>query len=127
METKPLLYGLIGFFIGGFIVSLAAVTFNKQTSVPANHGHDGSSHSGMSMSHMAALKGKTGDDYDKAYLADMISHHQDAVDMSKLSASNAKHPEIKQLSDSITAAQEKEIAQMKQWQIDWGYVQGNGR
>ena len=30
METKPLLYGLIGFFIGGLLVSIAANTFDKQ-------------------------------------------------------------------------------------------------
>ncbi len=29
METKPLLYGLIGFFIGGLLVSIAAHTFNS--------------------------------------------------------------------------------------------------
>jgi hypothetical protein len=29
METKPLLYGLIGFFIGGLLVSVAATTFEK--------------------------------------------------------------------------------------------------
>ena len=45
METKPLLYGLIGFFIGGLLVSIAANTFDKQelqnksehTSFNANH------------------------------------------------------------------------------------------
>lgn len=30
METKPLLYGLIGFFIGGLIVSVAATTFESR-------------------------------------------------------------------------------------------------
>ena len=29
METKPLLYGLIGFFIGGLLVSIAATTLDK--------------------------------------------------------------------------------------------------
>lgn len=29
METKPLLYGLIGFFLGGLLVSVAATTFDK--------------------------------------------------------------------------------------------------
>lgn len=29
METKPLLYGLIGFFIGGLLVAIAASTFDK--------------------------------------------------------------------------------------------------
>lgn len=29
METKSLLYGLIGFFAGGLLVSIAATTFDK--------------------------------------------------------------------------------------------------
>jgi len=28
METKPLVYGLIGFFLGGLLVSVAATTFD---------------------------------------------------------------------------------------------------
>ncbi|NDC31513.1 MAG: DUF305 domain-containing protein, partial [Bacteroidetes bacterium] len=31
------------------------------------------------------------------------------------------HDEIKQLSKDIITAQEKEIAEMMQWQKDWGY------
>ena len=114
METKPLLYGLIGFFIGGLIVSLAAPTLDKSATMPA---------SDMSMSQMTgSLQGKQGDDFDQAFISAMIEHHQGAVDMAKLSASNAKHDDIKQLSLGVIAAQEKEIDQMKQWQIDWGYI-----
>lgn len=117
METKPLLYGLIGFFIGGFIVSVAATTFDKPTKDTGE----------MSMTEMtASLKAKTGDDYDKAFIENMIAHHQSAVDMAKLSRDNAKHDEIKQLSGEIITAQEKEIAQMKQWQTDWGYTPSGG-
>ena len=83
METKPLLYGLIGFFIGGLIVSLAATTLDKSATMPA---------SDMSMSQMTgSLQGKQGDDFDQAFISAMIEHHQGAVDMAKLSASNAKH------------------------------------
>jgi uncharacterized protein (DUF305 family) len=53
--------------------------------------------------------------------ASMIEHHQSAVDMAKLSADQAEHEEIKQLSEQIIEAQEREIAQMRQWQQDWGY------
>ena len=114
METKPLLFGLIGFFVGGFIVSLAATTLDKSATMPA---------SDMSMSQMTgSLQGKQGDDFDQAFISAMIEHHQGAVDMAKLSASNAKHDDIKQLSLGVIAAQEKEIDQMKQWQIDWGYM-----
>ena len=62
-----------------------------------------------------------GDDFDSLFISHMIEHHQAAVDMSRLSAANAKHDEIKRLSAEIIAAQEKEIGQMKQWQSDWGY------
>lgn len=107
MDTKPLLFGLIGFFIGGFIVSVAATTFDK----PATD-------------HLASseiLSKKTGDDYDKAFIDEMIKHHEGAVAMAKLSANNAKHDEVRQLSQEIISAQEKEITQMKQWQMMWGY------
>jgi uncharacterized protein (DUF305 family) len=120
MQTKPLLYGLIGFFIGGLLVSIAATTFNKPNQDEGNKAN--TSMSSMSMDDMAAgLIGKTGDDFDKAFIASMIAHHEGAVEMAKLSAKNAKHDEIKTLSINIISAQEKEISEMKQWQMDWGY------
>lgn len=120
MQTKPLLYGLIGFFIGGFLVSVAATTFDK----PKNKetANSNSSMSSMSMDDMTAtLKNKTGDEYDRAFISSMIAHHEGAVEMAKLSAANAKHDEIKKLSEAIVTAQEKEITEMEQWQKDWGY------
>ena len=123
MDTKPLLYGLIGFFIGGLIVSVAATTLNNQNDMMDN----GSSMSTLSMESMTTgLVGKSGDAYDAAFITAMIAHHEGAVQMSKLSAKNAKHDEIKQLSNDIIAAQEREIAQMKQWQLDWGYDTNTG-
>jgi uncharacterized protein (DUF305 family) len=120
MQTKPLLYGLIGFFLGGLIVAIAATTFSKPNQDDTNTAN--TSMSGMSMDDMTAdLKDKTGDDFDKAFIASMIAHHEGAVEMAKLSAKNAKHNEIKTLSKNIISAQEKEISEMKQWQMDWGY------
>jgi hypothetical protein len=39
METKPLLYGLIGFILGGLLVSTAAVSFDRNDPAlnPAEH------------------------------------------------------------------------------------------
>ncbi len=120
MQTKPLLYGLIGFFLGGLIVAIAANTFSKPNQDDTNTAN--TSMSSMSMDDMTAdLKDKTGDDFDKAFIASMIAHHEGAVEMAKLSAKNAKHNEIKTLSKNIISAQEKEISEMKQWQMDWGY------
>jgi len=121
METKPLLYGLVGFFIGGLLVAIAATTFNKPEQKEA--ANTNSSMSSMSMDDMTAeLNNKSGDDFDKAFIASMIAHHEGAVEMAKLSAKNAKHDEIKTLSTNIISAQENEISEMKQWQIDWGYA-----
>lgn len=120
MQTKPLLYGLIGFFLGGLLVAIAATTFNKLDQ--ESTANTNSAMSSMSMDDMTAdLKNKTGDEFDKAFISSMIAHHEGAVEMAKLSAKNSKHEEIKNLSNDIITAQEKEIAEMKQWQMDWGY------
>lgn len=117
MDTKTLLSGLIGFFIGGLLVSIAATIVNKPQATSNNE---------MTMSQMAdSLKNKTGDDYDKAFIKHMISHHQGAVDMAKLSATNAKHDEIKALSNNIIRTQSEEIDQMEQWLVDWNYKDPN--
>lgn len=109
METKALLYAIVGFLLGGFVVSTAAVTIYK----PA----EGQSHQ------TSALQSKTGDDFDKAFIEEMIVHHQGAIDMATLADTNARHTEIKQLSSAIVAAQQREIDQMKAWQEAWGYNQ----
>lgn len=66
----------------------------------------------------AAMKGEM---YDRNFLANMIAHHQGAVDMAKLAQSNAKHQELKDMADDIVSAQEAEIAEMLAWQKAWGY------
>lgn len=70
------------------------------------------------------LEGLKGDAFDKKFLELMIVHHQGAIDMAKPAAINAQHQEVKDLAVTIIAAQTKEIEQMKQWQQQWGYVQG---
>lgn len=68
---------------------------------------------------MAGLQGKKGDEFDKAFLSEMIVHHQGAVEMAKSALANAKHKEIIDLSNAIISAQEKEIASMKGWLLGW--------
>lgn len=115
METKPLTFGVVGFLLGGLVVSLAATQFPQPSNEPA-------AVRGMTMAQMTdELKDKKGDEYDAAFIASMIAHHDGAIEMAKLSAERAKHDEIKQLSRDIITAQETETAQMKQWQTDWGY------
>jgi uncharacterized protein (DUF305 family) len=65
------------------------------------------------------LQGKTGDTFDKAFLSEMIVHHQGAVVMAQEALKNAKHQEIKDLAQNIITAQNKEIAEMQAWQVAW--------
>lgn len=114
METKSLAYGIIGFLLGGLVVSLAASQPRTGTGTMNN--------SEMTMSMMTDdLKNKTGDDFDEAFITSMIMHHEGAIDMAKLAEKNAKHDEIKQLANDILSAQSKEIDMMQTWQTDWGY------
>lgn len=111
MDTKPLLYGLIGFFIGGLLVSVAATTFDKPLT------------DGMSMSQMTEdLRDKKGDEFDEAFVSAMIEHHQGAVDMASLVNDRAKHGELRTLAGNIMSSQSKEIDMMQTWQTDWGYT-----
>jgi len=121
METKSLLYGLIGFFVGGLLVATAATTFDKPT---AESGNNPSMHASMA-NMSASLDGKTGDEFDKAFLKEMIVHHQGAVTMAKQAQQNAKHQEIRNLADAIVAAQNTEISDMRLWQTQWGYIDGS--
>jgi uncharacterized protein (DUF305 family) len=76
----------------------------------------------MSMAEMTtSLQGKTGDEFDKTFLEQMIPHHQGAVDMAKLAEVQAKHEEIKALSKNILTSQTNEINDMKTWLETWGY------
>lgn len=68
---------------------------------------------------MEGLEGKTGDEFDKAFLSEMIMHHQGAVKMAEEALKNAKHEEIKTMAHAIISAQTTEIKQMQDWQKAW--------
>lgn len=68
---------------------------------------------------MSALEGKKGDEFDKAFLSEMIVHHQGAVKMAEAARTSAKHSEIKQMAQDIITAQTGEIKQMQTWQTSW--------
>jgi uncharacterized protein (DUF305 family) len=77
-----------------------------------------------SMHHMmddmvAGLQGKTGDEFDEAFLSEMIEHHEGALAMAQAVLESSKRPELVQLANDIISAQTKEIETMQAWQKSW--------
>ena len=52
---------------------------------------------------------------DVDFVRGMIPHHQAAIDMAKVQLEYGSDPEIRKMSEAIIAAQESEIAEMKEW------------
>lgn len=138
MDQKAILYGIIGLLSGILLTILftTSVVNSNNTGMMRMMGmqtedmmdkdmmseemmeHDES----MTMSDMVdSLKGKTGDEFDKAFITGMIEHHQGAIDMANLAKQYAGHDEIKSMADAIISAQTSEINQMREWQKSWGY------
>lgn len=125
---QSVLYGVIGLLVGVLLtvfVATVSVNTNNQTMMKMMGMNTNSMMSGssMSMEDMTnELKNKSGDEFDKVFLEQMIIHHQGAIDMANIVLQKSSRPELRSLANDIIAAQTKEINQMKQWQMQWGYT-----
>lgn len=123
MTTRTLVIALTALIVGGTGGYVLADTKTSDEHMMADGSMmHGGMHSGMQGemdAMMAGLAGKTGDEFDKAFLAEMIMHHEGAVDMAEATLVHAKHEEIKQMARAIITAQTNEILQMKEWQRTW--------
>jgi uncharacterized protein (DUF305 family) len=59
-------------------------------------------------------------DADVTFAQNMIPHHEQAIQMSRMASSQAQSTEVKKLADDIAAAQGPEIDTMAQWLKSWG-------
>jgi len=78
------------------------------------------SESGMHMGgqeDMTALENAP--DFDKAFIEEMIPHHQLAIMMANMLQSGTNRPPMQQLAKNIIESQSKEIQQMQAWYTQW--------
>lgn len=128
--VKYAVFVVIGIVIGALFMSIISLEDGEEQVASKESVQDQSHHQmseagsqqGMTMDDMVQiLKDKSGDEYDKAFLIEMISHHEGAIEMAKMSQKQAKHEELRELSNTIMLTQEAEVKMMKEWQKEWGY------
>jgi uncharacterized protein (DUF305 family) len=71
---------------------------------------------GMSMD-MAALE--KADPFDRAFIDDMVPHHQGAIRMARAELQRGGDAELKRLAQEIIAAQQEELTEMTAWKKEW--------
>jgi uncharacterized protein (DUF305 family) len=131
MNRKPLLYSLGGLLAGGAIAALAmflTIKTSPQTSTLV-YSTDKTS---LAQNQVTPLPKATSPSdttppfrpgmmghSDRHFIVMMIPHHDGAVAMADLALSQAKHPELKKLAQTIKTTQTKEIQQMRIWYKQW--------
>lgn len=71
---------------------------------------------GMSMGPQE-LAGK--EPFDKAFINEMIPHHESAIAMAGVALEESENPEIREIAAAIVDAQKSEISQMDRWYAEW--------
>ena len=61
--------------------------------------------------------------FDKAFIDNMIPHHESAIDMANVALEDSENPEIREIARAIVDAQEQEIERMQGWRNEW-YPEG---
>ncbi len=125
MKNQSILFGVVGLLVGALLTWSVTSGQKQENSAPmpsTNTQPIMQSGQQMSMDQMVqGLKTKSGENFDRAFISEMVEHHKGAINMAQAAKENAKHDEIKKMADDIISAQTNEINQMKQWQKDWGY------
>jgi uncharacterized protein (DUF305 family) len=61
--------------------------------------------------------------FDKAFIDAMIPHHESALEMASVALEESDNARIREIAGAIVDAQEREIAQMRDWRQEW-YPEG---
>jgi uncharacterized protein (DUF305 family) len=123
MKENTILIAVIAFLVGG--IAVYALTNINEGHEMGGMMHEDRDEQARDTDNMPM--GTMGMDHsmmmvasEREFLTGMIPHHQEAVDTAKeVIERGGSTPEIKALAESIVAAQEKEIAEMKGWYQDW--------
>ncbi len=57
--------------------------------------------------------------FDKAFIDNMIPHHQSAIEMAQVAHEETDNKKIRELATGIASAQKREISRLEQWRGQW--------
>lgn len=104
MEKNTVLIGIVLLLIGVG----AGYMLGNRTSASVSMGQ-----------HMMGDGSMMGQNIDQHFIAQMIPHHEGAIEMAKVALERSKRPEIKSLANDIIEAQTREINDMTGWYQSW--------
>lgn len=134
MKNNVLTVGLLTLLIGLFVGYMLAprTTMNPEEMLEMHEqmdgmmgNHDGNEISASgAMEHsmddmMLGLRGKTGEEFEKAFLEGMIVHHIGAIEMAEELLDQTERPELVKMANDIISVQTQEVEMMEQWLSDW--------
>ncbi len=128
MKQNTILIAIIALLVGG-IVGYALIDTDEYEMGDMMHEsmeNDGD-YGQMPMGNMGNMGNMGGMDHsmmmvssEREFVIGMIPHHQEAVDTAKeVLARGGSTEDIRTLATGIIEAQEREIAMLKQWHLDW--------
>jgi uncharacterized protein (DUF305 family) len=56
---------------------------------------------------------------DRAFIEEMIPHHEEAISSSKAILKVAEDPDVRRIAEAVIEAQQVEVSQMNSWFIEW--------
>lgn len=74
---------------------------------------------GMMMGEDAAAMLTKEKPFDRAFIDEMVPHHQGAIRMARAILADSKDDEVRGLAEDIVSAQSTEIGQMNRWRTAW--------
>ena len=124
MERNTIIVGLLMLVVG---LGVGYTMSNVGAPVGGNHVmSDGVAMRDTSMDMTASMQGmmnkfegKSGDEFDRVFLEEMIVHHEGAVEMAQALLRNTTRSELQKLGNDIISAQTGEIQMMRGWLTLW--------